>query len=51
MMEWAFSYKKKENHLDALRLSNFLNGRFPYKSQYEWYCILTQIKYIKELIE
>jgi len=51
MEEWVTSYDKPMEHQKALRMSLFLTGKFPYKSQYEWYCVLTQIKYIEELME
>ena len=31
--------------------SKLLSGKFSYKSEHEWFCILTQIKYIEDLIE
>ena len=40
-----------EDYRKAKVKSKLLSGKFPYKSEYEWFCILTQIKYLEDLIE
>ena len=50
-MNWIMTIETTEDYRKALQKSKFLAGKFPYKSEHEWFCILTQIKYIKDLIE
>ena len=45
-MEWVVAIENKEN---GWQIAQHLNMIFPYKSTAEWFCILTQIKYAKEM--
>jgi len=45
-MEWVVAVQDKE---DTWKIAQHLNMIFPYKSTAMWFCILTQIKYAKEM--
>tara|TARA_R110002012_G_scaffold303918_3_gene506223 strand:+ start:3941 stop:4093 length:153 start_codon:yes stop_codon:yes gene_type:complete len=50
-MEWIINIKTPEDYRKAKLKSKFLAAKFPYKSELEWFCILTQVKFIEELIK
>ena len=45
-MEWVVAIQDKKN---GWQIAQHMNMIFPYKSTAEWFCILTQIKYAKEM--
>tara|TARA_R110002012_G_scaffold321991_1_gene553231 strand:- start:4830 stop:4982 length:153 start_codon:yes stop_codon:yes gene_type:complete len=50
-MDWMMKIETTEDYRKTKLKSNFLAAKFPYKTELEWFCILTQVKFIEDLIE